>query len=315
MNPTTDANQVQPYSFGVSSRLTTEKVALYQEAAREIAKRVTAVVKEWVPGFIVEAAPLVEADAGEDTADGSEAFDEVAILEHAVPGGIIRTEQGLALSLVNALLGGGTLPVGVARPLTSIEKRVIDLLLAPIVEEAADVLMLQSVSIARNLNDRFVAVKDDEPEAVIGFVMNFTAPVGGGRLIVELELSALEPFSDAIDRRLSGRRLSSPAKQHPETASALQTVPIPMSVDLGRIPLSAGEVVGLQPGDVLRIRQPVNEPLTASVGQQALFLVRMGRRGSGLVAEVLASLGSPGAIFSDSTVDLSSNPLLSSSQP
>ena len=314
MNPTTHTDRAQPYSFGVSSRLTAEKAALYQDAAVEIADRVGSIVKEWVPGFVVEAAPLVEADAGEDTTDGSEEFDSTAILERDVPGGFLRTEQGLALSLVNALLGGGTLPVGAARPLTSIEKRVIDLLLTPIMHAAADVLMLRSVSIARDLNDRFVASKHDEPEPVIGFVMTFTAPVGGGRLIIELELDALELFSDAIDRRLSGRRFAQPVTHHPETASALQTVPIPLSVDLGRMVLSAGEVVGLRLGDVLRVRQPVNEPLTACVGDQELFKVRMGRRSSGLVAEVLSSLGNPGDVLSNQFVDLSSNPLLTSSQ-
>jgi flagellar motor switch/type III secretory pathway protein FliN len=311
---TTKETQAKPYSFGVSARLTAEKAALYQEASAEIASRVGVTMKEWLPSFLVETAPLLEADAGDGLVDDYDSYDTVAVIEHGIPGGSIHIELSLALALINDFLGGGSMPIGSVRPLTSIETRVLDLLLDAALKEAGEVLLLENPVLGRQKTDGFVAGKDDQPEALIGFALSIAAPVCSGRMILEFELSVLQAFSDAIDGRLSGRRLAPPSVLHPETAEALQPVPVPLTVDLGRLTLTAGELVSLEPGDVLRARQPVNQPMTASVGEQEIFKVRMGRSGSRLVAEVLAPTGNPIPAVAAFVDGLPVQPLLNSSQ-
>ncbi len=288
VSSTTNDIDVMPYSFGVSARLTAEKAALYQEASSEIATRVGVLMKDWLPAFSVEAGPLLEADAGSELIEDIEEFESVVVIHDGMPAGSLLVERALALALINDLLGGGHVPVGLSRSLTTIERRVIDLLLAPMLSMAADVLLLDEPSLGRDKSDGFVAGKDDEPEALVGFVLSFVSPSGAGRLIIELELPVLQDFSDAIDRRLSGRRFTPPSIVLPSTAAALDPVPLPLTVELGRLVITAGDVVSLEPGDVLRTRRSVDEPMSASVGDQHVFDVRMGRNGNQLVAEVIS---------------------------
>ncbi len=291
-DPAADPTAPVVYSFGQSAHLTAEKTALYQEAADQIAFDVAVGLADWLSGFSVQADPLIEAGAGEELVDVIDDFDEASVLLNAQSSGTISTELPLALALVTGLLGGPSMPPGDPRPLTSIERRVLDLVLKTVIDAATKTLLIPGeVLVDRSKNGAFAANEHDSPEARIGFAFRIQGPGGAGQIVVGLELWALQEFSDVIDGRLTGRRAVLPVSADPHTAAALHPVPVPLSVGLERVHLTAREVVGLRAGDVIRTRHAVDADAIASVGTVDLFVVRLGQSGRRLTAEVIAPLG------------------------
>ena len=72
----------------------------------------------------------------------------------------------------------------------------------------------------------------------------------------------------------------------PALVSALQAVPMRLSVRFGAVRLPGDELERLAIGDVVRLPHPVDRPLVAEVDGQPLFLARPGRRGRRLAVEI-----------------------------
>ncbi len=288
---------MRPYSFGQSSQLTTEKAALYNEAAVQIANDISSTLADSLPGFTVEPGALIEVEAGDEVVDNIESFDTASVRDgHALCAAVV-TELGLALTLVTAMLGGGSIPAGEARKLTLIEQRVLDLLGQVFLDTARDTLLITGgLDVDRSRDGAFTAADDEETAARICFSFGIKGPGGGGRLILAFDLSTIQDFSDAIDARLSGRRAVVPVVTNPQTAAALQPVPIPFSVGLGRVSLTARQLVELEVGDVIRTSLPVASELVASVGEIDLFGVRLGQHGQALTAHITTANSSTGPL-------------------
>ncbi len=293
-----------PYSFGESAHLTAEKSALYKEAATQIATDLTRVIADTLVGFSIEAGALIEADAGHNVVDDPENYDTASVrLDRSMAAAVV-TELPLALTLVTGMLGGAGFPPGDARKLTLIERRVLDLLTQRFVDTARETLLVDdSLELDRSRDGAFAAADDDETEARIGFSFGIHGPSGGGRLLLVFDLAAIQQFSDVIDARLSGRRVTAPSLADPHTAAALQPVPVPFSVGLGHVGLTAREVVELRVGDVIRTRLPVNSDLVASVGNVDLYGVRIGQIGNQLTAEISSTTSPHGPLPQTRTVD------------
>lgn len=280
-----------PYSFGQSAHLTAEKSALYKEAAAQIASDLTKAMSNTLVGFTVEAGALIEADAGHDVVEELENYDVASVrFEHRTCASVV-TELPLALTLVTGMLGGASFPPGDPRPLTPIERRVLDLLGQTFIDIARDTLLIDDeLKLDRSRDGAFAAADDDETDARIGFSFGMDGPGGGGRLILAFDLVTIQQFSDVIDGRLSGRRVVAPVLANPQTALALQPVPVTFSVGMGHIGLTAREIVELQVGDVIRTRLPVASDFVASVGDVDLYNVRLGQTGKQFTAHITHQL-------------------------
>lgn len=287
---TTTVPEVRPYSFGQSSHLTSEKSALYREAAVQIATDLSTALADTIAGFVVEAGPLIEVEAGEELVEDPDAFDQGSVRSGGGLVGVVVTELKLALTLVTALMGGAGISPGDPRRLTTIERRVLDLLGQVFVDAAKDTLLIDDdIAVDRSRDGAFTAADDDDTASRIGFSFGVRGPAGGGRLILAFDLSTLQSFSDAIDARLSGRRRAAAISTDPATAAALEPVPFPFSVGLGHVELTARQLVELEIGDVIRTGLAVDADLTAAVGDVEMFAVRLGQQGTTLVAHIAAA--------------------------
>ena len=301
-NPANDAAPpgdlaVRPYSFGQSSQLTAEKVALYNEAAKQIAADIFSTLSDSLAGFTVEAGSLIEVAEGDAVVESAESFDSASVRHDLSLCAEVVTELGLALTLVTAMLGGGAIPAGDPRKLTVIEQRVLDLLGQIFIDTARDTLLItEALVVDRSRDGAFTAVDDEETAARIGFSFGINGPGGGGQLILAFDLATIQEFSDAIDARLSGRRAVAPVVSNPQTAAALQPVPIPFSVGLGRVSLTARQLVELEIGDVIKTSLPVSSDLVASVGDVDLFGVRLGQQGQSLTAHITTTSSPTGPL-------------------
>ncbi|MGI9615195.1 MAG: hypothetical protein ACR2QO_19955, partial [Acidimicrobiales bacterium] len=142
-----EAREATPYQFGLPRRLSEEKLALYHEAARQIALDAENAISQWVQGCSVEADPVAEIDAntglfGSSGPLGEESNHDVVPLTIAGVGcGTLATELELALAVVSGALGGSARAEIEIRPLTSIEVRVFDLIGTAVLNAACRTLL------------------------------------------------------------------------------------------------------------------------------------------------------------------------------
>lgn len=282
--------EIVPYEFGRPSQLSDEKAALYRDAAGRIATEAQDAIGRWTPGFTLEVSDVTEIAAGAPVAPDDPAYDIAPLVTGPISCGLLAVQESLGLMLVSGTVGGGSKPEIEARPLTSIEVRVLDLVAASILEVAQRVLLTDDLGIERGRGDGFQASDDETPKSRVGFSFTVHGPREEGNLVLAIDIEALQRFSDAIDRRLSGSRPTAPIPPSPLTAQALEPVPLFLTVGVGRAELTAREVVELRQGDVIRTRVPVQAPLVASAGDKELFEVRVVEQGRRLVAEILAPI-------------------------
>ena len=278
------------YDFGQSAGVGEEATVLYREAAVRIATDINSQLREVVPGFVVESDGLI--DGGSLLAEDRE-YNIAPLLSLISHCGFLAVEERLGLAVVGGALGGATKGEIESRSLTSIETRVLDLVMSAVVETAGRTLLIEDVSIDRT-SDAFDTPDEDDSAHHIGFRFTMSGPRSSGGFVLAFEADALHRFSEMVDRRLSGRRgLKEASEPSPEVVRALNPVPVELSVGVGRATLTAREVVELRQGDVIRTRVPVDGDLVASAGDIDLFGVRLAQRGARLVAEIQSTINDP----------------------
>lgn len=291
-----EASAVVPFEFGLPRRLSEEKVALYSEAAQQIALDAERAIRQWVPDCSVEADPIVEIDANtglfgsEGLVTDESNHDVVPLTIAGVGCGTLLTELELALAMISGTLGGPARADIDARPLTSIEVRVLDLIGAAVVEAASKTLLIDGVGLERSRRDGFRASDDEKPKDLVAFGLGVEGAGERGSIVVAFDMATLQRFSDVVDSRLTGRRKATPVQPSPLVELALHPVPLHLAVEVGRAELTAREVVELRQGDVIKTSVPVDADLIASAGDTDLFEVRLGQRGNKLVAEIVSPI-------------------------
>ncbi len=75
-----------------------------------------------------------------------------------------------------------------------------------------------------------------------------------------------------------------------ELVAALQSVEIPVSATLGGAELSVDDLIGLQPGDVIRFDDRVDQPIRLSVMDEARAWAIPGRIGDRVALRVVSHL-------------------------
>ena len=292
-----EGREAAPYQFGLPQRLSDEKIALYHEAAQQIALDAEIAISEWVPGCSVEADPVAEIDANTglfgsdlDRWARSRTTTSCPSRSQAWPAARSPPNSSSRLRWSAAPLADRPERRSSLRPLTSIEVRVFDLIGTAVLNAACRTLLIEGVGLERSRGDGFSASDDEKPNDLIAFGLGVEVAGERRSIVLGFDMAALQRFSDVVDSRLTGRRQATPVKPSPLVASALHPVPLHLAVEVGRAELTAREVVELRSGDVIRTRVPVDADLVASAGDTDLFEVRLGQRGNKLVAEIVSPI-------------------------
>lgn len=209
---------------------------------------------------------------------------------------LVDVHPGLAFPLIDRLLGGlGTADGGAERALTDIEvtvmERVAGGMLSSLAEAWQGLVDIRPRLESVETNPMFAQVI---PPNEVTVVITFTATLGetGGSLRLCLPFSTLKP----VLTRLTAHRWASGGEVAPARGDGanLQDVRVEVAVRLGRATLTIGQLLGLERGDVIRLGQPVGEPLTAYLGPRAAFRVRPGRVGNRVAVQVVKVLAAGG---------------------
>jgi flagellar motor switch protein FliM len=216
-----------------------------------------------------------------------------------LPGGLTTMQMPLdsALVLVDLLLGGQGRGVR-ERPLTEIEASLVRKLLERGLEDLAyayeSVQQLTPSITGHESNPQFAqTAAPSDLVVVVRFLLSLTTASETEPAPITLcyPLSSLQPLLDAVvGTAQHGDSPREMAAARRTMAVRINEVPVELCVRFRASPLSAEEILALNPGDVLLLPHAADAPLTASVGDVAMFAVqpaRRGRRGAVQVTERL----------------------------
>ncbi len=275
--------------FQLVRALTPERAQLFMRSAETLAERFEEQLSRWLSDATVRAEPVEQTRIPD--LDGPDT--DLAIIKPRfhLTHGVVVTDLHLALGIVAMLCGGIGQPPPEIRPLTRLEMGVIDLIMEPLVALAADLFDVGEVELGSHVTNAS-ALPDAGAEPALAFPLQLTVGNVEGRMTVGLTLAQLQVFSEELDRRLAGYHMSTSAMPSLQTARAIRPVPVELVVGFELIQVPAGQMAGLQVGDVLRTRQSVSKNLVARIGDERVLAVRAGQRGQRLVAEVVARIDS-----------------------
>ncbi len=277
--------------FGVSRLLSVDRLVFFGRVVEVLAERFGEELGRWVgevevvPGELVEVGGFVEL--------GVEGRD-LAVIRPPLGGGfgLVCSDLGLALSVVELLCGGSGKAVVVDRPLSRLEVGVFDLVLSPLVGLVVELFELGGCEVVGHVSG--LSAVGDVAGPLVGVSLRVRVGEVEGLVVVGLPAGLLGGFVADVDRRIAGEVAAvSDGGPCVEIVRAVRPVSVELvaGFDLLRVP--AGELVGLRVGDVIRMGQSVGRPLVGRVGEQRLFQLRPGARGQRLVAEVTGHLSSP----------------------
>lgn len=264
--------------------LTAGRAALFQQAADTCGVRCADELDKWMSDFGVKAGAIAQVSLEEL---GDKTVRHITVLEcdDGVSRGLICMDLPLALGLATLLLGGRPGDYVDPRPLTALEAGVIEQILRPVNDLIVDAYRLNPIKIEGHVSETFL-IPDLADEPAIEIPIRIEGAQLEGRLTYGLYMSTLQRFSDSVDRRLagtSGRRY----RQNSMANRAVQPIPLDVTVGFEPVLVSAGDIAGLQAGDVLRTTHAITKDLIARVGETTIFNVRAGQIGKRLVAEVV----------------------------
>jgi flagellar motor switch protein FliM len=190
---------------------------------------------------------------------------------------VLSFKPGALLAVLHGMMGAASAECPADRHLTSVEQSLAEVLYGNLCREWSEawpqrdpLALTYQRSISRTTRARVF-----DP-AVILLATKFQLETTCGPQVVMwmMPLEEIEqlcaPAEPAVAAKASGARISDVAT----------LVPMPLSVELGRVQLSVLEADSLKCGDVLVLDQGTRSPLTARVAGQPKYQGRPGRTGS-----------------------------------
>lgn len=215
---------------------------------------------------------------------------------------ILEMNVQFALVLVDRLLGGKGMPVGVRRP-TELEGHLIRALmtnalsafrdtLEPLVEVEPEISGIE-------YNPQLVQVA--APSDMV-LLLTYRATVTQGKRAEGL-LTLCYPFATlapAMNRLVAhlwhepALSLDGQAASAQAIRASLPDVDVELAVRLRESTITPRELLSLQPGDVIRLEHPLTEPVHAEIGGVPVFTGHLGRRGRRLAVQIQRWMTRPG---------------------
>jgi len=112
-----------------------------------------------------------------------------------------------------------------------------------------------------------------------------------GMMTFVIPLNLLQPIAQALRPHLLVMQQQEESKERSLRIENLHDTPVPVVVELGDAELLFGELLQLQPGDVIRLNRDVEEELPVTVNGRVKFFCRPGVRGRTLAASVTRRSG------------------------
>ncbi len=277
------AESTETTPLGQGNLLAGERVQLLARSLEGLAERLQADLQPRINDCTVRPGPITQTTLPALCQEPS----DIAVIRtsYELAFGLLVTDLGLALSMVEVLCGGKGDGEHEARPLSTVETSLMDLVLEPILSNGADQFDLGRSELCFHVASA-TSLPEAPPEPALALPLEFTIGSVEGAIVFGLTGSQLQTCIEKIDRRLAGQHAERRQRPNALVRQAMAPVPVELVVGFDPLPAPARQLAELQVGDVLRTGQPVTRSLVARIGAERLFTVRPAQRGQRLVAEL-----------------------------
>jgi flagellar motor switch protein FliM len=289
---------VKTYDFRRPDKFSKDQLrtlqAIHENVARIYAARLAARLRTPVTITLADTAQMVF----DEYLMGLILPSQLVVLGAATLGGpfMLDLDLGLAFACIDRLLGGvGRIPVERREP-TSIESSLIGKLIAEVIpaigEGWAHLQPVDATVTETALGPALLRVAaPSHVVAVLTYEVRFAGQTAPLTLCYpHATLEPLLPRLSATAWYAQSDHATDRASDEAGLAAALQTVEIPVAATLGGAELSIDDLVGLQPGDVIRFDDRVDQPIRLSVMDEARAWAVPGRVGDRIALRVVSPL-------------------------
>src|SRR3954454_2425450 len=202
----------------------------------------------------------------------------------------------LAQCLVQRLLGGSPQAPGggPATSLTAVEAAVARRAVASLVESLSSTWMdLAQVSLSMAGTSTNPTQVQLVPSSEPTLILNIAAAVDGVSSVITLLLphrSVEEIMHHFEQGAMYGPPTDADARNRELMRSAVGAVDVEVRAEAGAVKMPLAEVLGLKPGDTIRLRRPVERGVTLCVGDVEAYEAAPGRNGNVRSVQVRSSL-------------------------
>jgi flagellar motor switch protein FliM len=208
---------------------------------------------------------------------------------------LLQLDLSVAFPLIDLLLGGegkGTLE---PRDVTEIEEQILESVVQIICRELG--IAWQALGLEFRFDRRQQpanALRLMPPDdKMLALTFSITMPESRGTL----QLAVPASVSTALLRKLSVdwayRKPQGPAESKEQVKARILNCPFPLELGLIGVRVQAGELMNMQPGELLLFRQPVEQPATLLVGEHPLFQAFLMRHNQKRVARLIGLCPKP----------------------
>jgi len=199
---------------------------------------------------------------------------------------IVKFENGLLFPLLDLLLGGPGEPIEQIRELTEIDEelfRSVTELIASQLERAWKISIVSVsplASVKPAMTGQLFAM--EERVVILQFEIRLATTVSSFALALPIGFSSglVRSHTDA------GRRNEVYANARLRFRERLLRCDMPLSIDLADLTIPLGEVIGLEVGNILNLRAPIQTPILLRVGDHPIFEATPVRRGEYKAAQL-----------------------------
>lgn len=207
---------------------------------------------------------------------------------------VLMIDAPLVVSLVESRFGGsGRFPINIAnRDFTAFElksmRRVVETTLEQFIIAWEPLGRFEIGPLRHETNPQFASFAQAD-EQILSSTFEVQVDQGKGRIATYIPYAAIEPLQDQLMAGLVADVGDNDLRWADTLKSSVQQASITLNVELGKIDISVGDLVGLRPGNVFEMDRP--ESLVVEANGVPLFRGRWGRHGRKIGVLVEERLG------------------------
>ena len=194
---------------------------------------------------------------------------------------VIEFNPTIAFPVLDRLLGGHGKALGELRALTDLELQMLDGFLNRIISNLADtwheIIPLTFRVEAKETNPQVAQIVS---LAEIVILMTFELKIGemSGFLNICIPFLSIESIADklSVQYRFTTVKKSKEDDVQGKVKAVINTVQVPLSVDLGQVTVTIKDLLELRQGDVINLGKGIQEELTVKVSDQEKFFAKPG---------------------------------------
>ena len=216
--------------------------------------------------------------------------------------GLLVVDSPLIYSVVDVLLGGrrGTAAMRIeGRPYTTIERALVERLIAVVLEDVSDAFRPLCPVTFRferlEVNPRFAAISRLSNACVLAR-LRVDMEDRGGRIELLLPYATLEPVRELLLQQFMGEKFGRDSIWETHLAEELRHTALSLDVVLDEQTMPLSAVVALKEGDRIALGTAPGAPVRLRCGDVPLFEAELGRKENRLAVRILRELRQQGGL-------------------